>query len=221
MNFADGLFPDAIYRVAHTLFILLMGFTIYTAPWKRMGKNEQLHVFLGSCVALLIVWSLKAGIHPGLNFHLLGGTLFMLMFGWQFAFIGIAMVTVGVTLNGQADWQSYTLNVLLMAALPVLLSYGLLRFAVHRLPHHFFIYTIFNGFFTGGLTMLATIMTSSLLLACCGPYTFEWIAEHYLPFTPLIMFGEGFFTGMIATSMALFRPEWISTYDDRRYIIGK
>jgi len=221
MNFTDGLFPDPIYWVAHLFFMLLIGAAFLTAPWQRMRESEQRHVFLGGCVALLVVWTLKAGIHPGLNFHLLGGTLFMLLFGWQFALIGVTLVILGVTLNGNGEWHSFTLNALVMAGIPVLLGYFLLKLAVRRLPHHFFIYAIFNGFFAGGLGMIVTVFAAALLLVCCGPYNFDWITERYLVFVPLMAFAEGFFTGMIATSMALFRPEWITTYDDKRYIVGK
>jgi uncharacterized membrane protein len=221
MNLTNDLFPSLIYWLAHLLFLVLLAVAIKTAPWKRMRENEQMHVFLGGCVALLVVWTLKAGIHPGLNFHLLGGTLFMLMFGWQFAILGLTLVVAGVMLNGSGDWQSFSLNVLLMAGIPVLLGHTLLRLAVRRLPHNFFIYAIFNGFFAGGLSMVVTVLTAAALLVCCGPYSFDWIAERYLIFIPMMAFAEGFFTGMIATGMALFRPEWISTYDDKRYIVGK
>lgn len=221
MDFTDGLFPDPIYWVAHFLFMLLMGAAFLTAPWQRMREREQRHVFLGGCVALLVAWTLKAGIHPGLNFHLLGGTLFMLLFGWQFALIGVTLVVFGVTLNGSGEWHSFTLNVLVMAGIPVLLGYFLLKLALRYMPHHFFIYAIFNGFFAGGLSMIVTVLAAALLLVCCGPYSFGWITERYLVFIPLIAFAEGFFTGMIATSMALFRPDWITTFDDERYIVGK
>lgn len=221
MDFTDGLFPDPLYWIAHLLFILLIGYALITAPWKRMRDGELRHVFLGSCVALLIIWALKAGIHPGLHFHLLGGVLFLLLFGWQFALIGITLVIFGMSLNGGGEWQSISLNVLVMAAIPVLLGYWLLMLALRYLPHHFFVYSIFNGFIAGVLSMILTVMTAALLLICCGPYNFDWIVDRYLVFIPLMAFAEGFFTGMIATGMALFRPEWIMTYDDKRYIAGK
>ena len=145
----------------------------------------------------------------------------MLLFGWQFALIGITLVIFGMSLNGGGEWQSISLNVLVMAAIPVLLGYWLLMLALRYLPHHFFVYSIFNGFIAGVISMILTVMTAALLLICCGPYNFDWIVDRYLVFIPLMAFAEGFFTGMIATGMALFRPEWIMTYDDKRYIAGK
>jgi uncharacterized membrane protein len=164
---------------------------------------------------------MKAGIHPGLNFHLLGGTLLMLMFDWPLAIIGGSLVMLGTSLSSMHEFNSFSLNALLMVIMPVGISYGVLHLSVRYLPHHFFIYAIFNGFFTGGLAMLITVVLTSLLLMLFGLYTFDFLTLKYLPFAPMMIFAEGFFTGMLATSMALFRPQWIITFDDKRYLVGK
>ncbi len=221
MNLSYGLLPEPLFWMAHAVFAVVIGRAVYTAPWKRLGDNQQRHVFMGSAVFLLLIWSMKAGIDPGLDFHLLGGTLLMLMFGWQLALISVALVLGGVTLNGVGDWSSFSVNALLMGAVPILLSYGIYRFAVRYLPHHFFVYVIVNAYFCAGLAMAATVFTASLLFLCCSSYTFDKLAGSYLTFAPFMMFAEGFFTGMLAASMALLRPEWIWTFDDRRYLAGK
>jgi uncharacterized membrane protein len=47
------------------------------------------------------------------------------------------------------------------------------------------------------------------------------VLHDYLPFVPFMVFGEGFMTGMLVTGMALMKPQWLTTFDDRRYIAGK
>ena len=221
MNLSYSLLPHALYWATHVIYAVALGAALYLAPWKRMAKSENHHVFLGACVALLVMWQMKAGILPGLDYHLLGGTLFVLMFGWEFALIGISLVLVGTTLNGAGDWHSFSLNALLMGGIPVLVSYTLYRFAVRRLPHHFFVYVLFNGFFGGILAMGFTVGTIALLMTCCSAYTLDTLESSYLPFMPLMMFAEGFFSGMLTASMVIWRPDWMSTFDDRRYIAGK
>ena len=221
MNLPANLFPASLLWGSGLLYVLLLGLAIYLAPWKRFKDKDKLHVFLGSCVLLLLIWSLKAGIRPGLNFHLLGATLFTLMFGWELAFIGLSMVLIGVTLNGASDWTSLPLNALVMGALPVFVSATALRLAVRHLPHHFFVYVLVNGYFCGGLAMILTVLTSSSLMIGLGPYTLDRVMHDYLPFTPFMIFGEGFITGMLATGMALMKPHWLESFDDRRYIAGK
>lgn len=221
MNLSYGLLPDPLLWVAHAIFALLLGQAVYRAPWRRLRETRQLNVFLGCTVFLLLIWSLKAGIEPGLDFHLLGGTLLVLMFGWELALVAVSLVLAGITLNGSGDWGSFSINALLMGAVPIFLSYGVYRLAVRFLPHHFFVYVIVNAYFCAGLAMAATVLAASLLFLCCSPYTLDRLTDSYLPFAPFMVFAEGFFTGMLAASMALMRPEWIWTFDDRRYLTGK
>ncbi len=221
MNFTADLFPEPVYWLSHLAFAVLLGWALYSAPWYKIRNRENLHVFLGTTVALLVIWSLKAGIKPGMSFHLLGATLLMLMFGWQFALFSISLVLLGQALYGNIEWFSFSLNGLLMGGFPVLFSFAVFRLSLLFLPRHFFVYTLFNGFFCAALTMGVTILLVTLLLSCCSHYTFETIRHSYLPFAPMMIFAEGFFTGMLATSMVLFRPEWIGSFDDRRYLSGK
>ncbi|MGM0595056.1 MAG: energy-coupling factor ABC transporter permease [Pseudomonadota bacterium] len=221
MNFPASLFPEMFYWGAHLLYLLVMAWALYTAPWHMLRDSENLHVLLGAAVALMLLWSMKAGIRPGMNFHLLGATLLMLMFGWQFALMVISTVLVGQGLYGNIEWFSFSVNALMMGVGPVLFSFAVYRLSQYYLPKHFFIYTLFNGFFCAALTMALVVATTCLLLYCCGGYSWDDIYYRYLPFAPLMIFAEAFFTGMLATSMVLFRPEWIGSFDDRRYLHGK
>ncbi|MCW8828531.1 MAG: energy-coupling factor ABC transporter permease [Gammaproteobacteria bacterium] len=221
MNFPATLFSGELYWGAHLLYLLLMGWAIYSAPWHMLRSKENLNVLLGATVALMVLWSLKAGIRPGMNFHLIGATLLMLMFGWQFALFSLSLVLVGQGLYGNIEWFSYSLNALMMGGGPVLFSYAIYRFSQRYLPKHFFVYTLFNAFFCAALTMGLLVAVTSFLLNCCGGYSWDDIYYRYLPFAPLIIFAEAFFTGMLATSMVLFRPDWIGSFDDRRYLHGK
>ena len=51
-----------------------------------------MNVWLGMVVLLTLVWSMKAGVRPGLTFHLLGATAFNLCFGPYLAFVGLCLV---------------------------------------------------------------------------------------------------------------------------------
>ncbi len=221
MNLSDELFPLQLYWLAHLLALLALAWALWRAPWWRLKSAENRGIFLAACVFLLLIWSFNAGIHPGLNYHLLGATLFTLMFGPQFALIGMGAVLLGITLNGGAGWSSLSLNFLLMVWLPVAFSALSLRLAVRWLPHNFFVYVIVNGYFTGGLSMALSLAAAMLLLGTLGPYSFEQLSYSYLPYTFFLAFAEGFMSGMLSAGMALFRPEWLSSFNDRRYLQGK
>ena len=221
MNFPASLFPESLYWGAHVAYLLLMGWALFSAPWHMLRSRENLHVFLGASVVLLVLWSLKAGLHPGMSFHLLGATLLMLMFGWQFAFFAISFILLWQMGFGIIQPFSFSLNALLMGALPSLLSFALLRLSLRYLPHHFFVYTLVNAYFSAAVVMAVVVLSASGLLLCCSPYDWALLKRSYLPFIPMMVFAEGFFTGMLATSMVLFRPEWIGSFDDQRYLKGK
>lgn len=221
MNLPYHLLPGWLHVVAAALFVLLLAKAVRHAPWRRLRDRELLNVFLGSCVFLMVIWNLKAGIKPGLTFHLLGATLFMLMYGWQVAFSAICLVLLGSTLYGFIEWQAYAINALVMGAIPILFSHAVYRLAVWYMPHHFFVYILVNGFFCAGVAMALTVISSSLLLVVLGPYSMGKVLHSYLPFTPFMVFGEGFMTGMLVTSMALMKPQWLLTFDEQRYIVGK
>jgi len=221
MNLPYHLLPAWLHWLATLLLLLLLTKAVRNGAWRRFQDRELLNVFLGSCVFLLVIWNLKAGIKPGLTFHLLGSPLFMLMYGWEIAFVAICVVLTGGTLYGAFEWQAYAINVLVMGAIPVLFSHTVYRLSVWYLPHHFFVYVLFNGFFCAGLAMALTVSTSSLLIVLLGPYSLTTVVHDYLSLTPFMIFGEGFITGMLVTSMALMKPNWLITFDEQRYISGK
>lgn len=221
MNFSYGLLPDELLWFSSAVVLTLLALAVWRAPWKSLLDSRKVNIYLGSIVGLLLLWQMSAGLNPGLNYHLLGGTLLVLMFGWQLAYVAMIVVVLGTMVNGAGDLQSLGVNMLIMGAVPIFVSQGALLFARRFLPHHFFVYVMGNGFITGGLTMIATVSAATAMLVCCSAYTFDQLLYDYLPFAPLMTFAEAFFTGMLATSLVLFRPEWIWTFDDRVYLSGK
>ena len=221
MNIPADLFPDYFYWAAHVLYLPMLLWVLYSAPWYKMRSAENRHVIFGATVLLMLLWSMKAGVRPGMNFHLIGATLLMLMFGWKFAILSLSMVLLGQTLYGNIEWHAFSLNAMLMVIGPVMFSYFIYRISQLYLPKHFFVYTLFNGFFCAIMTMLLLVLTTCVLLYGFSGYDWDDIYYRYLPFTPLMVFAEGFFTGMLTSSMVLFRPEWIGSFDDRRYLNGK
>lgn len=219
MNLPDHLLPSAWYWIAHVLYAMALGGAVYAAPWRRLRDSEQLHLWLGSCVALMLLWSfLKTGIRPGLNFHLLGATLVTLMFGPYLAVAGLSVVLLGVSLFGYSGWESFSANALLMGVLPVAVSYALYRLADSKLPNHFFVYIFINAFAGAALAMAATGLTTTGMLVLSGVYSADYLTSNYLPYYLLMGWSEALLTGMLATLLVVYRPQWVATFDDKRYI---
>ena len=221
MNYPYGLLPETWHWIAAILYGLILIPTVITAPWQRFQRPEVMHVFLGSCVALLFLWQITTTQFPGLNYHYIGATLLTLMFGWQLALLAFSLVFLGMVLNGSSDWQSLPMNILVMGLVPILVSQLIYRLVDSKLPNHFFIYVFLNAFFGAGIALLAMIGIASSILILGDVYSFSQLASDYYPFVPLMIFPEGFITGMLITIFVVYRPTWVTSFDDDRYIKGK
>ena len=186
--------------------------------WRQLADSARLNVFLGTIVALLVLWSIRAGIRPGLGFHLLGATACTLMFGPRLALLAMTLVMIGAAVAGSLQWWSLPLNILLMGALPVALSWGILRAVERWLPANLFVYLFVAAFFGAGAAMLSTGLGASVLLGTAGVYRFDDLAREYIPWFLLMAWAEAFTTGGALTLMVVYRPHWVATFDDARYL---
>ena len=221
MNFPDGLFGDGWSFGTIPLLALIWAWCIRSAPWRRLADAGQLNVWLGTIVTLMLVWSMKAGVKPGLNLHLLGATAFTLMFRRQLAIIGLSAVMAAITLNSAAGWDSYALNVLVTAVFPCVAAHALLRIVERYLPPNFFCYIFCAAFFGAGIAVASTGLLATLLLWLDGIYPPEMLFNEYLPYFAMLGFAEAWLNGAAITLMVVYYPSWVGSFDDRRYLLKR
>mgnify|MGYP001059025404 CR=1 FL=1 len=220
MNLVSANIPAAWSLALWLSLAVLAGLMWRKAAWSMLRSPANLNAFLGATVALLGLWLINAGIRPGLNFHLLGATALTLMFRPWFAILSIGLVIAGLTLhNGQ--FEAYPANLLLMGVLPVSASWAIYRLVDRRLPNHMFIYIFLNCFFGAGIAIALVGIASTLFAAASGVYKLDYLLDNYLPFYLLMAWAEAFATGMIMTLLVVYKPEWVATFDDRRYLQSK
>ncbi len=221
MELGSELFSGTLLWWVGALYVLALVSALRLAPWRRLWDREQLHVFLGSCVAMLLLWHLRVDVVPGLVFHLLGVTSVTLMFGWSLGVIATSLVLVGVTLNTGSAWDGFVVNAITTGVLPVTLTQVLLVLIRSLLPKQFFIFVLGNGFVTAGLVGVASGYFAVWLLVIGGAYVLEHLQQSFLPFFPLMFLPEAFLNGWIMTVLVCFRPQWVGSFSDELYIKGK
>jgi uncharacterized membrane protein len=221
MDIPAGLLPAGILWGAAMLYGLLLGGALLTVRWSKLADNEASHVYFAAVAVVALLWTLRAGIAPGHNYHLLGVTTLCLMFDWQFAVLAVSLVLLVTTWQGPAGWEAFALNALLMGALPVLATRVLLYASQRWLSHNFFIYIFLNAFLAGVLGILLCGLAAAAVLALAEGDAVNRTGGDYLMFIPLLMFGEGFLNGMAMTLLVAYRPRWVSTFHDRWYLDGK
>lgn len=222
LHIPSGLLPGWLLLASNALFILCLLIASRYAPWKELvQKQESQHVFLGAVVMLLTIWGIKAGISPGLGFHHLGATLFTLMFGWPLAIVGLTLTMLASLLMQASDWASLGINGLISIIIPIAVSYSILKLSQKWLPDNFFIYIFICAFFGAGIAIAVSRLSAIALLSVMHAYPDEQLIEESLQYLPLFMFPEAFVTGMLISIFVVYRPDWVATFDDERYIKGK
>ena len=220
MNLVSANIPAAWLWALWGLAALLGFMLARRANWSMLGDRANLNVFLAATVAVLGLWLIKTGIKPGLNFHLLGATALTLMFRPLFALLAVALITAAITLL-HGEYAAFAANWLIMGAVPVAVSWGLYRLVDGKLPNHLFVYVFLNGFFGAALAVVAVGLASTAFAALSGAYALDYLLEDYLPFYLLMAWAEAFATGMLVTLLVVYKPEWVATFDDRRYLLDK
>jgi uncharacterized membrane protein len=221
MNLSTELFPLSWHVVALALTLVVLAWCWRKAPWGELRQGSRIHVLLGMAVLLMPLWTMKAGIKPGLDLHLLGAMAATLTLGPALAIAALGLALVGLTLNGALPWQAWPVNFLIMVVWPVLVARVIHRQVERRLPNHFFVYLFVGSFLGAAVTVMLQGLMSSLALVFAGAYSLDYLASNYLPYFLLLGFAEAWLTGMAMTLMVIYRPQWVATFDDRRYLLNK
>ncbi|MDR3323546.1 MAG: energy-coupling factor ABC transporter permease [Zoogloeaceae bacterium] len=200
-----------------------MVWTLWRAPWSRFKAEggRFFNVWLGMIVVLMLLWSMKAGVRPGLDLHLTGIMLLTLAFEPALAFVGLNLVLLALALNGTLPWQSFALNALMTIGVGVVLGTLIHKAVDHFLPRHFFIFVFLKGFFGAALVVIGVGLASALLYGVDGAYAWSYLWDEYLPYYLLLGFAEAWLSGMALTLMLVYRPGWVATFDDGVYLAGK
>jgi uncharacterized membrane protein len=221
MEWATEWLPGEVQWVLGLAALVLLAVAVRLAPWHRLRDSQQLHVFLGACVAVLVLWNMRAGVMPGLDFHVLGVTALTLMFGPALTLIAVALVLAGTALNGAMAWEAVGTGFWALGVVPVASTLALLRLAQRVLPANYFVYVFVNAFFAAGVgSVLANLSLAGILLAG-GVYDLAQLSYLFLPYIPMMFFGEAFLNGILLAIFVAYRPGWVESFNDAFYLYGK
>ncbi|MGB1110929.1 MAG: energy-coupling factor ABC transporter permease [Gammaproteobacteria bacterium] len=216
---ADMSRDSAWLTLAIYAFILVLA--VATTQWSKLRESADSNIFLATCAAIFLAWGLRASVNPGLHLHFLGASILALMFGWHFAIIGGFLVLVGMVFWGHIDWLSLGANGLLMSVIPASVTYCIFLLAEWKLPENFFIYIFVSAFLGGILSMLAVAGATSWFLHHAGDVDWGTLSRGFIQFNMLMAFPEGFTTGLLISVFVVYRPEWVYTFRDSKYLKGK
>jgi uncharacterized membrane protein len=221
MTVDSAIFPSFLTWSVGILYVISLVGALRMAPWSRLRSNEQLHVYLGTTVALLLLWHVQADLLPGLSYHLLGLTAVTLMFGWSLAVIAASLALAGVCINTGSGWDGFLVSAMVAGVAPVTLTQIMLILIRWYLPKQFFVYVLVNGFLTGGIVGAACGYLVTWILVSSGVYSFVELNETILPYFPLMFLPEAFLNGWVMVVLVVYRPQWVYSFSDEQYLKGK
>lgn len=222
MNLPAQLFASDLLWLANIVFLVLLYRALRSMPWRQLLDNPaRSNALVALMLGLFLFWQLNVGFRPGYNYHLIGATLFVLMFGWHMAFVALSGIMLATWLRSDMSFSALGLNGLLLIALPIYFSEWLRAAIQSNLPKNFFIFVLCNGFLCGALSMILVVCAAVALMAGLSPNTWVSIKHNYLVATPIIIFAEAFVTGAFITAFAASKPEAVLHFNVDEYLTGK
>ena len=216
MDLISVAFPPAWQWAPFALLLPLLAWALATAPWRRFDSSESVHVWYGSMVAMTLLWSIKASVGATFTFHLLGASVLALLVGTRLALPAVAVVVAIVTALRDGLWANYAISVLIMGAVPVAITSVTLKLVERFLPPNLFIYFFAVAFLGSGLAMLGSALIAwlAIILAVRA----QSAIDDSLLYLVYLAFGEATISGMLMTLLVVYRPSWVATFDDSRYL---
>lgn len=183
-------------------------------PW-RMLDGPLMHPAAAALVLLPLLWISLHRQVLGVSLEMSGSCLLVLLVGWPLAVLILVAVAAAAALL--AGWP-------LAQALDTLAWQGLLPatcalcigWLVRRmLPPHPFVYLLARAFGGTVLVLTACGLARSWQLDNLASLGTDgvWVARL------LLAFGEAIVTGMLATLLMVYRPQWLATFSDRLYLM--
>lgn len=201
------------------LWLVLLAFSLNASLLRTLGAHPLYqHLCLGGAIVLVPLWTLRAGLHEGLEIHFLGLTSLTLLLGWRLALLAPCLTLLLLAYFGVIPLTDIGWQALIGVALPVATSWLLFLGSWAWLPRHLFVYLFVAAFLGGALSISTKVIASALLMGVSGTYSWHTISADYLSIWPLLLFPEALLNGMTMTLLAVYRPHWVNTFFDREYL---
>jgi uncharacterized membrane protein len=181
-------------------------------PWSTLLHMAARGPWIAAAVALACLWAAQGALPTELPMRLSGACLLVLMFGWPLAVLTILPVALAGSWLGEGGWLLAPGLAFWNGLLPATAALAL-GVAIRRWPH-VFVYILGRAFL---VTAVAVGGAGALRVWLEGapPGSDPTVL---LTAGVMIAWGEAFVTGALAAIFVAFRPQWLLTYSDARYL---
>ncbi len=211
--------PDLLIWISNIVSVVIFFIAASFAPWRMIFDVPlRQHLLLGSLTMLVIFWLMHFQITERLILHPVLLSCVALMVGFRFSVLIGAFATLFYLLLKGVSLSGWGLHVILNVAIPAFFIVAVNYWVRRWNPANLFFYTLGIGFAGSALTIpLIVLMAGSIgwyfdlkLLGNQIHFELEWIL--------LAMFPEAFINGALVSSITVFFPEWMKTFDEDYFL---
>jgi uncharacterized membrane protein len=207
---------------ALTLVSLALAIALATkrGDWARLAACSTTRIWHATIAFTVAMWSLKASLDGGFTFHLLAMTGIALVLGVPLALLSAALATIVFTIIHSGSFANIAAVWVTIALVPIATTQLILWGSQRWLPASFFIYIFVVAFGGAGLSRFVALLASLSLWAINNERPTGRIFSEYAPYGIHLAFAEALLTGMLITIAVVYKPHWLATFDDKRYLRG-
>ncbi|QWD59574.1 energy-coupling factor ABC transporter permease [Polynucleobacter sp. MWH-UH35A] len=197
---------------------------LFLSPPRAFLKPPLTWLAPAAIFLLVIAWNISpslpgqpAGKFYGLIFHFYGASLLTAMFGpaialsvlFPVAFLGIFAI--------QGDYEAASQHYLMVCVLPTIFAYLSIQMIQRFIPKHLFVLILGNGYVAAFMSVILS-GTFLLVIRLIAGEANQLDLEGWLLGLIIIAFMEGSLSGMLLAILLIFRPQWVSTYNEEAYM---
>ena len=194
--------------------VLALAVALALRPWLSLRGSQLWHPWLACLVLMPWLWAAQRYMPAGVAVQLSGAFLMVLMLGWPLAVLSLVPIAaLGAWLGGIA-WPEALDHLAWNGMVTATLALGIGLATRRWLPRHPFVFILGRGFLVTALAMVIAGALSALSAPLPeGTELASVLLGHWL-----MAWGEAFATGMLVAIFVAFKPEWLATWSDARYL---
>lgn len=171
---------------------------------------------LGALAVLIgLAWTFRTTLVGGPSLHWLVTPLALYVLGPRWAAVAVVGGAAFAAETGGLAWSAVPAAIVIDGWLPIAVAWAWLRLIERRLPAHLFVY-LFAAVFAG--TLAATLVGGAVERLLYGAAIGRAAGADWWIALLILADGEAVTTGIVVTGLAVFRPEWLQTFDPDRYL---
>jgi uncharacterized membrane protein len=195
------------------------------SPPSIFSKSPLSLLAVAAILFLAIAWNVSPtlpgqtpGKFYGLIFHFYGAALLTAMFGPAIAL----SILFPVAFLGVFVFQGWLIEAaqhyLMVCVLPTFFAHLTIQVIQKYVPKHLFVLILGNGYVAAFMSVILSgtvLLIGKMLFAGAGTHI---DLEGWLLGLIIIAFMEGSLSGMLLAIFLIYRPNWVSTYNESAYM---